>query len=129
MKLSSSRFLFIGSFFLTFNFSTCNRSVHIFYITLVQSQEIVLLLRICPFLLGCPSYWLIVASVVSKVLCICISVVLAVNIFLISNFTDLGPLHFFLLSLEKSLSILFIFSKNKLLVSLIFSTVCFWYHI
>ena len=49
--------------------------------------------------------------------------VLAVNFFLISYFTDLGPLHFFLLSLEKSLSILFIFSKNKLLVSLIFSTV------
>ena len=49
--------------------------------------------------------------------------VLVVNFFLISNFTDLGPLHFFLMSLAKSLSILFIFSKNKLLVSPIFSIV------
>ena len=42
------------------------------------------------------------------------------NFFYISNFIDLGPLPFFLMSLAKGLSILFIFSGNQLLVLLIF---------
>ena len=45
--------------------------------------------------------------------------------FFISNFIDLCPLPFFLNSLAKGLSILFIFSKNQLLVLLIFAIVFF----
>ena len=42
----------------------------------------------------------------------------------IYDFTDLGPIFFFpLMSLAKGLSILFVFSENELLVSLIFSIV------
>ena len=41
--------------------------------------------------------------------------------FLISNFVDLIFSLFFLMSLAKGLSILFIFSKNQLLVLLIFT--------
>ena len=43
------------------------------------------------------------------------------NFFSISDFTDLGPHLFSLMHLAKSLSILFIFSKNLVFVSLIFS--------
>ena len=43
--------------------------------------------------------------------------------FFISNFTDLSPLLFFLMSLAKGLSILFL--KNQLLVLLIFAVVFF----
>ena len=45
--------------------------------------------------------------------------------FFISNFIDLSPLPLFLMSLTKGLSILFIFSKNHLLVLLIFAIVFF----
>ena len=40
--------------------------------------------------------------------------------FLISDFIDFGRLFVFLISLAKGLSILFIFSKNQFLISLIF---------
>ena len=42
----------------SFNFSSC---AHIFYFFLVWSGKGCTLLRICPFLLGCPFYWHIVA--------------------------------------------------------------------
>ena len=45
--------------------------------------------------------------------------------FSISNFIDLSSHCFFLMSLDKHLSILFIFSEKQLLVSLIFSIVFF----
>ena len=41
----------------------------------------------------------------------------------ICNFVNIGPLWFFLISLCKDLSILLIFSRNQLLVLLIFSVV------
>ena len=44
--------------------------------------------------------------------------------FFISNFIDLSPLPFFL-DESKGISILFIFSKNQLLVLLIFAIVSF----
>ena len=48
------------------------------------------------------------------------------NLFFISNFIDLKTLSlFFLMSLAKGLSILLIFSKNQLIVSLTFSIVFF----
>ena len=48
---------------------------------------------------------------------LCISAVLVVNFsFFISKFVDLNPLLYFFMILAKGLSILFIFSKNQLLV-------------
>ena len=47
--------------------------------------------------------------------------------FFIFNFINLSPLPFFLLSLAKGLSTLFIFSKNHLFLSLIFAIVFFVY--
>ena len=47
------------------------------------------------------------------------------NFFYISNFIELSPFPFFLMSPAKSLSFLWIFSKMQLLVSLIFSIVFF----
>ena len=81
-------------------------------------------LRICPFLLGCPFYWYIVGySSLYDPLYFC---GVSCNFFLISNFTVLSSLPFFLLmNLSKDLSILFIFSKNQLLVSLMFSIAFF----
>ena len=45
--------------------------------------------------------------------------------FFISIFIDLSPLFFLLISLAKGLSVLLIFSKNQLFISLIFSMVFF----
>ena len=42
-----------------------------------------------------------------------------------ANFIDLSPLSFFLMSLAKGLSILCIFSKDKLLLSFTFSVIFF----
>ena len=53
-----------------------------------------------------------------------ISVVSVVaSLFFISNFINMSPLTFFLMSLAKSLLILFIFLKKNLFVSLIFSVI------
>ena len=54
-------------------------------------------------------------------LCIC---VVCCNFFFISNFIDLNIL-FFLMSLANGLSILYIMSKNQLLVLLIFAIISF----
>ena len=85
--------------------------------------------RICPFFLGWTFYWHIVSC--SSLMILCISFGISCNYsFFISNFIDLSSLlffFFFLLSLAKRLSILFIFSKNQLLVSLIFAVVCLYF--
>ena len=47
------------------------------------------------------------------------------NFFFVSDFIDLSPFPFFLMSLAKGISNLLIFSKNQLLVSLVFSIVFF----
>ena len=77
-------------------------------------------LGICPFLLGCPLYWQVIIH--SNLLMIpCISVVSIVNIFsIISDFIYLRLALFILVSAAKVLSILFIFSRNELLILLIF---------
>jgi len=51
--------------------------------------------------------------------------VVSCNLFLISDFIDLSLLPFLLINLVKGLSVLLIFSKNQLLVSLIFVIVSF----
>ena len=80
-------------------------------------------LRICSFFffLGCPFYWFIV---VCSILYFC-DVSCNSFSFFISNFIDLSPLSFFLVSLAKGLCIFFFFSKNQLLGSLIFAIVFF----
>ena len=81
-------------------------------------------LRICPFLLGFPFYWRIVAQSSLKILCISVmSIVTSPFSFLILLIWVLSL--FCLISLAKGLSILLIFSKNQLFVSLIFSMVFF----
>ena len=49
--------------------------------------------------------------------------ILYISVFFITDFIDLGTLSFFSMSLAQGVSVLFIFSKNQLLVSLIFSIV------
>ena len=76
--------------------------------------------RICPFLLDCLFYWHIIVVI------FCISVMFIVT----SPFSLLIWLIrvislFFLMRLDKGLSIMLIFSKNLLLVSLTFSMVFF----
>ena len=91
-------------------------------------------LEICPFFLSYPIHWHV--TIHSILLWFLVSLLywllfllfyfcgVSCNFsFFISDFIDLDHLLFFLLSLAKGLSILFIFSKNQLLVSLIFSIV------
>ena len=49
--------------------------------------------------------------------------ILYISVFFITDFIDLGTLSFFSMSLAQGVSVLFVFSKNQLLVSLIFSIV------
>ena len=83
-------------------------------------------LGIYPFILGCPFYWCLIVVIFYDPL-YCCGVVY--NFSFISDFIDLVPLFFLLMSLAKGLSILFIFSKNQLLVSLIFSAVVLSLHL
>ena len=101
-----------------FSFITSNWYIQIFDF-MIQSWKIVFL-GIYLFLLGCPiCYHKLFIVVSDDPLYFCGS---SCNFFFISDFIYLGPL-FFLMSLVKGLSILFILSKNQLFVSLIFSLV------
>ena len=74
-------------------------------------------LGICTFLLGCPFYWhIIVCNILLWSFDICD---VSCKFSFISDFIQVFFL-FFLMSLAKDLSIFFIFSKNQLLVLLIF---------
>ena len=78
-------------------------------------------LRTCPFLAGCSVYWRVVPC--SSLLRSFIFCGVCSNFFFTSNCIDFSPLPFFLMSLAKGLSLSFIFSKNQLLVLLIFAIV------
>ena len=79
--------------------------------------------RIYHFILGCTFYWHIVALVYYDPLYF---YDISCNFsFFISNCINLNSMPFFLMCLAEDLSILLIFSKNELLVSLIFSIVFF----
>ena len=85
-----------------------------------------IILRICPFFPGCPFYWHIVAC--SNLSCSFVFLQWQLLLlFFISNSVDLSLLPFFLDESGNGLSILFIFSKNQLLVFLIFAIVSFIY--
>ena len=78
----------------SFNFNTCDLSVHIFYFVLIQSWDIIPFQRIYPFLLGCLFYWYIFGNRSCDLLCFC-----GVHCnfsFFVSNFIYLSPLPFFL---------------------------------
>ena len=104
-----------------FNFSVCVWSVHIFFSSYfilgrlylsMNCFEVAHFIVIQLFIVISYDYWYF-----GEVSC---------NFsFFISNFTDLSPLPYFLMSLAKGLSVLFIFPKNQFLVSLIFVIVFF----
>ena len=106
----------------SFNFITCDWSVHIFYFFLVHSW------KVAPFLEFVHFFQFV--RFIGRVAC---SSLLRCFVFLWSVVTPFSFLilliwvhsFFFLMSLAKGLSILFMFSKNQLLVLLIFPIVFF----
>ena len=126
MKSSGQVLLFIGRFLLQFQFPflwvVCS---HFLFIS-GSILEVHTFLRIFPFLRTCLFYWHLVAH--SSLLWSLYFPVICCSFFFISNFTDLHVLaFFFLMSVANDESILFIFSNNQLLVSLIFHffSICF----
>ena len=110
----------------SFNFSACDWSSHIFYFFLAQSWETAFL-RICPFLPGCPFYWHTVAH--HSLMILRISVRSFVTFYFSFLILLIWVPSLFNLSFAKGLSILFIFSKNHIFISLIFATAFFVYWI
>ena len=80
-------------------------------------------LEIYPHHPGCPVSWRIIVHNIFFYTILCMSLLSIVILLFISDFIYLGPFSFFLMSLVKGLSILFIFSKNQLLDSLIFGII------
>ena len=110
--------LFILSFFFyyCFNFNRCNLSIQIFCSNLVLKDCMVL--KIYPFYLDCPVCW---HTVIHNIFLQSFVFPWCQLLFFLFHFSIyLGLLSFFLMSLVKCLSILFIFSKKLLLDSLIF---------
>ena len=107
----------------SFNFRACNWVVHNFYSFLVPSLKIELFqesVHFFPVIHFIAIELFIIVSynpLYSSIVCCNLS-------FFISNFVNLILL-FFLKSLEKGLSIVFIFSKDQVLVLLIFTIVAF----
>ena len=116
--------LFIGNCLITaFSFVACSWFVDIFWFFLIQPWKILCFLEFIHSRLSnslaysCSWYFLLI---------LCMSV-LSVDTSL--SFLILFGFSFFMRNLDEGLSILFIFSKNQLLVSLIFSIICFDYFI
>ena len=107
------------------NLFTSDWSIQIFYFFMIQSWKVVWLIWIInPFLLDCPNCCCIAIQSILLLIILCIyvvAVVISPLSFLILFIWAFSL--FFLVSIAKNLSILFIFSKNQLLVSLIFSIV------
>ena len=102
----------------SFNFRTCDWSVHIVYFFLVHlGKQYISKNFLSSNFLGV--YFLVVVSYNLFYLC-----GVSCNIsFFISNFIDFFPFFFPLVSLAQCLSILFIFVMNQLLLPLIFDIV------
>ena len=116
-------FVFGEIFDHSFNFSACNWVV-IISISSCSILEDWTFLRICPFLPSYPFYCHGVVHNSLIILCISsLSVVTSPFSFLILLIWFFSL--FFLMSLAKDLSILFIFSKNQLLVLLVFTIISF----
>ena len=115
--------LHFGSFKITFSISVL-WLVYLYFVVFPCSVLVgCIFVRIWAFLPGCPFYWYIAAynSLLWSFVFLQLSVVTSHFSFLILLIWTLSL--FFLMSLAKDLSILSIFSKNQLLVSLIFSIV------
>ena len=102
-----------------FNFITCAWSIFFLFLPGLVLEDF---LRICPFLSSCPFNWHILFVVVSYDRLYLYGVSCNLSFF-ISNFIESNL--FFTLSLAEGLSILFIFPKSQLSVSLIFAIVFF----
>ena len=111
VKPSGPLLVFVGRFLSTASISVLRIGLFIFFF-LVQSRETVHFFTLSIFI----GKWLLIDSYDHW----CFRGVSCNFYLLTDNFTDLSPVWFFLMSLAKGLSILFIFSKNRLLVSLIF---------
>ena len=116
-------FGFFGSFKITFSISVLLIDLVIFSISFSSVLVGCTFVRVCPFLLGCPFYWHTVGIVSHDPLYFCMSVVTSPFSFLILLIWTTSL--FFLMSLADGLSVWLIFSKNQVLVSLIFSIVFF----
>ena len=118
-------FYLLRVFKILFNFNTSYWSSYFLFLPGSILGDCTVL-RICPFLQGshfiCIWFFIIVSCDPLYFCCVGCNFSL-----FISDFIDLGPLTFFfsLMSLAKGLSVLFIFSKNQLLLSLIFAVVFF----
>ena len=100
-----------------FNFSACNWVVHNFYFFLVQSWKIELFLESVHFFQVIHFVTIQLFIIVSYNPFYFCTVCCNLSVF-ISKFVDLILLSLFLMSLAKGLSVLFIFSKNRVLVLL-----------
>ena len=117
-------FSFFRRFFITASISVLVIGLFIIYISSSLGLGRLNFSKTCPFLPGYPFYCHIVVH--NSLIILCISALTVVT----SPFSFLILLiwffsHFFLMSLGKSLSILFILSKNQLLVLLIITVVSF----
>ena len=107
---------FVGRFLITVSLLVICLFVHLFLFGSVL--VICTFLRICPFLPGCPFYWPMHAC--SSLLWSFVFLWCQLQFLLFHLWLYWFELSLFLMGLAKGLSILFIFSKNQLLVSLIF---------
>ena len=99
-----------------FSFNADNWSIHIFLFLPDSVFGEYTFLEICLFSLHCPFYWYIIVVITYDPLCFCDIVIFPFSLNILFELSLS-----ILMSLAKGLSILFIFSKNQFLVSLIFS--------
>ena len=116
-------FCLLGDFFFNTN-SISYWSVQFVSFFLIQSLNTLCFSNFYPFLLGCSVCWHI--TVCNILWQYCVSLILVVIFSFLSYFAYLNSL-FFLVSLAKSFSILFILLKNHFLLPLIFSIFCLYF--
>ena len=104
-------FCLLGCFHYCFNFIRCNLSIQILILPDLFWEGCTFLgiYQIHP---GCPVSWRIIVHNIFFYTILCMSLLSIVILLFISDFIYLGPFPFFLMSLIKDLSTLFIFSKN-----------------
>jgi len=106
-------------FLITVSISVLVIGLYIFSFLPSSILEDCVFVRICPFFPGCPFYRNIITyNRLSRSLYFC---GVSFHFYFHFNFIDLRLLFFFLMSLNNSLSILFISLKNQLLVLIIFA--------
>ena len=122
MKPSGPGLLCVGSFLITVLISSAVIGLFTLSASTSLSFGRLYFSRNCPFHLGFQIFWHIIFITISYNPLYFCGISCNLSSF-ISNCVHLDPLSFFLMSLHKGLSILFIFSKNQLLDSLILTIV------